>query len=516
MLFVALLLTACGNRPDYYYEVETEPTEVISMPESTPEPTPQVLTWQDAYAALLMEYAELPPMGEHFTRGFILYDIDKDGIPELIITRARQGFLDYPDYLSTEAIYTFRSNNVIRLRGWFSTYNSAFAPADNQPGIVVQSWHEGTRLLVIDGDSLAPKHNIFPRRGYLGEASSWYSWQPGGFIVITEEEYIELRDSFVPPWEEGELSERAAVWPADITETNIYNLVFGPYLPEFVMHIADFVPNPPYVTVQVSDSLEIGAFLLTEQSFRDEFISQYNSYMFFSHHGFGNIYDTLEGIGTTYPFTELVAFTASAPVRNFKYVVLDGSMISYEIGEVLYTTDVLLPEKPFITTWHTSPGGSRSQFGISFEDEEGVTRHYALNWNMAGYQLFSFYAFDVFNFDEFNATSFIDFNTWSFSYEHDRAFWADSPRAVLEGFNNTDISPTPITRSDQAFQMAISEVATADEDRFVWWSTVNDPETGMWKAQLGSWHTMGPAYTVYMNSDGQTTLIIDFSIDAGE
>ena len=264
LVSAALLFAACSNQYNGNCdadEIETHSVEPVSTPEPTPEPPP--LTWQETYAALLMEYAELPPINEWTTRGFILFDIDKDGIPELIITRTAEDFFDYPDRIGTEGIYTFRNGSVVRLQGDFSTYNSAFAPSDNQPGIVVQCGLI-TNLMVIDGNKLVTQQTL-SQPCYWDDDWRWFmnifvdrSWRE-----LTEQEYIELRDSFVPAWEDSELSARASTWPAEITEANIHNLVFGSELPEFIIHIEDFVHRPPVVTVQVTEELQISAVLLT-------------------------------------------------------------------------------------------------------------------------------------------------------------------------------------------------------------------------------------------------------------
>ncbi|MCL2378033.1 MAG: hypothetical protein FWC77_02800 [Defluviitaleaceae bacterium] len=504
ILFAVLVLAACSSQSNHYYyeaeETDVPTTELTAAPEPEPttEPEPQALTWQEAYAALLREYAELPPVTEWATRGFILYDIDKNGTPELIITRKDEDFFDIPDSIRTEAIYTFRYGEVLRLQGEFFTNNSAFAPSGNQPGIVV---HCGlrTHLLVIEGNRLVPKHMIL-QPWYWDDDRRWFTGPFMESTEITEEEYIELSNSFVPAWAEGELSERSSIWPADITEDNIYNIVFGTDLPEFIIHIADFIHLPPVVTVQATDEIHVSAGLLTGQRFRDEFMGGYDSHVFFSDYdGFGDINDVLEYINSTHTSTQLVSFTVNAPVRNFRYLRTNGAEIVYEISDVLHTQDILLPDTPFITTWWAA--GPFSQFGISFEDERGVTRYFALNWDLRGYHMFAFY--------EFEATAPTEKDVFSFSYIRDIAMWADSPRAVRDGFSNTDVNS--ISNGTEAFYRAKNEDAiTIPSDSFTW-QVRYDPENAMWRVQLGSWYEPRPAYTVFMNSDGITTLIIDFS-----
>ncbi|MCL2839495.1 MAG: hypothetical protein FWE05_01890 [Defluviitaleaceae bacterium] len=387
-LSIVLILTACTPPLTYNSEIEEyamiEPSPVL-------EPVIHILTWQEAYSTLLHDYAKQPPLSEWSTRGFILYDIDKNGIPELIITRTDEAFFNAPNRISTEAIYTFREDSVVPIQGGFSTYNSALSPSNNQPGIVVLS-HLSTYLLTIEEDRLVAKH-ILQRPWYWADDPRWFMGSFIDSIEITESEYTEIRNSFVPTWTNSILNESANIWPAEITEANIYDIVLGSELPEFIIHIADYVSRPPIVTIQVTDALQISAALLTGQRFRHEFLDNYDSYVFFSDEDFSNIYDVLEATATTHTTTQLIAFTVNIPVKNFRYFRTNGAEFVYEIPEMLYTLDMLLPEEPFITTWWAA--GPHSQFGISFDDESGITRYYALNWDLSGYDTFAFYGFDA-------------------------------------------------------------------------------------------------------------------------
>jgi hypothetical protein len=81
---------------------ETQPTQIIE---------PQALTWREAYAELLREY-----MVQNIIQSdpvyFLLLDIDKDGIPELVVVGG--DFTDsWDDY--TDVTYTFKNGNVLSL-----------------------------------------------------------------------------------------------------------------------------------------------------------------------------------------------------------------------------------------------------------------------------------------------------------------------------------------------------------------------------------------------------------------
>jgi len=125
LVFVVLLLAACSSQNDDNYdaeEIETQAVEPAAAPEPIPEPTPSPLpiTWQEAYAALLLEYLEKPSPTYWYEydivqRYFILYDIDKDGVPELLIFFLAAGF-------NSESIYTYRDGEVSSIEGGFHIY----------------------------------------------------------------------------------------------------------------------------------------------------------------------------------------------------------------------------------------------------------------------------------------------------------------------------------------------------------------------------------------------------------
>ena len=118
-------------------------------------------TWQDAYAALLREFAELPLGGEPFIseyvlhRSFILHDMNGDGVPEIMIWEALHGV-----FFSLKAAYAFEDGQIaqlsidsdIRGRGGY-----VLLPPSNRLGIVTTSFESGFHrhvLLVMEGHHL--------------------------------------------------------------------------------------------------------------------------------------------------------------------------------------------------------------------------------------------------------------------------------------------------------------------------------------------------------------------------
>jgi len=249
VLFVVLTLAACADQPEYGYieddyvladevevEIETE-TEVevditAGTEEPEPQPTPQPLSWQIAYAALLLEYQDKPSPVEWLDsvyRLFLLYDIDKDGIPELLIFYMATGF-------NSESVYTYRDGEVVPIEGGFFIYYArAYANPNGAPGIVLANTlrHPAVpdavyyELVVIDADRLVTET-------ILTQAwEDWYQWWDGqeipresGWFIndrqVTEAEFEAAYHNIFHGWDENH-----SLWPHMITDENIKEIVFG-------------------------------------------------------------------------------------------------------------------------------------------------------------------------------------------------------------------------------------------------------------------------------------------------
>ena len=73
-----------------------------------------------------------------------------------------------------------------------------------------------------------------------------------------------------------------------------------------------------------------------------------------------------------------IGITAAETVTNVQFGLLDWfETESYQMDEVLFTIDTMTPDQPFlaqVTFW-----GDFTTYGLSFTDESGMERHYALS-----------------------------------------------------------------------------------------------------------------------------------------
>ena len=279
MLLTALPLTACTSgqpndlsapaltTPAPTTEVDTVTTELTSAAittESNPsqinDTTPQKSTesplkWQEAYAVLLRDYAK-KEIGEYAASMlgigglFTLYDINKCGVPELIIWEASQG-----GFFSSYAAYTFENGVIVPLeindrfggRGY-----SIFSTPNDMPGIITVSVESGfTRHTLINMEEhslnikvstveswtnnrsrLEPEKSLYFIRGTENisieipdEIKEWYGWLLSlGYVLVPEDEYNTILDNIFgsPP-----VYSTDGIWPSAITEETIQNILFG-------------------------------------------------------------------------------------------------------------------------------------------------------------------------------------------------------------------------------------------------------------------------------------------------
>ena len=75
-----------------------------------------------------------------------------------------------------------------------------------------------------------------------------------------------------------------------------------------------------------------------------------------------------------------IIFKTDAPVENFRYLALgtaeDGA--GFIVEEILYQLDEFTPEVPFVASWWTLSTAMVHR-GISFVDDEGITRYFAFH-----------------------------------------------------------------------------------------------------------------------------------------
>ena len=164
-------------------------------------------TWQEAYASLLKSYIAV--WGD-VSGNFILFDIDGNGIPELIV-RDRKHFTTY------FSAYTFADGIVIPLESeYFYDYATNFFPVMGNISGLGMSSNEGVwdsvALLVINEYRLVPEVSL--RRG-KDENGIW--WRLNG-ADITEEEHTDILNNLF-----GALGERQNFWGQTLNEAAIYS-----------------------------------------------------------------------------------------------------------------------------------------------------------------------------------------------------------------------------------------------------------------------------------------------------
>ena len=184
-------------------------------PALIPESITVAEAWQEAYAVLLRKYAELLPLpNEGYTpRSFILTDIDKDGVPELIITYIAAGIWG-------ESMYSFIDGEVVQLEFLdnFFAYFEVYARPDHHRGIITRAYGN-IDIMQIDGESIFVEVNL--QSPFFAEDSRWYL---DGTEVTQDEHNNMLNSILAGGWENLE-----QLWPYEITEANIQSVIFRNY-----------------------------------------------------------------------------------------------------------------------------------------------------------------------------------------------------------------------------------------------------------------------------------------------
>ena len=170
-------------------------------------------TWQEAYTRLLRGYMGVltHPSGlEHMNGEFILYDLDKDGVPELIVSN----WFHRSSYI---AAYTFKGGRVQQLSfegiGFCSL---VFAPAGNAPGLITIQGEIGvtlTTLWAISDNSLVAVTSVLVEMDIMdGDDFYWaVDWRDA-----TREEYERVFDSVF-----GDINRLQPIPVHDISDSNI-------------------------------------------------------------------------------------------------------------------------------------------------------------------------------------------------------------------------------------------------------------------------------------------------------
>ena len=197
-----------------------------------------VYPWQEAYVALLREYIELHEqlLADDWHSGwrFILHDFDRSGIPELLIL-GNQGVMS-----DSVAAYAFVDGEVMPLEIDRSIWLSFYAvPRNNQSGMIALHFSDGLfsytdykgassdgwDLIVLDGNRLVAEitTEVVYFVSHYWEEHGIYYYIDGA--KVTEAEFIRITESILGNWDDGFSS--LGDWPADITEDNIQERIFG-------------------------------------------------------------------------------------------------------------------------------------------------------------------------------------------------------------------------------------------------------------------------------------------------
>ena len=181
-------------------------------------PTP-IHAWQDAYAELLRYYAGRA-LGNYYDERiggfFILYDIDLDGIPELIVANS----FHFTSYL---AAYTFSYGGVSSLYiESFADYSPRLSvPPNNKPGIITRFWEgpfSAETLMILDGNRLISEIVISHQHMFV---EGFHRWYVDG-VEVDEAVYNSVLESVFGSWYETE-----RIYIHEITEANIQDIIFG-------------------------------------------------------------------------------------------------------------------------------------------------------------------------------------------------------------------------------------------------------------------------------------------------
>jgi len=134
--------------------------------------------WRQAYTTLLRDYSSRGFSAAWSADGrtageFILYDIDKDGIPELIVADS----FHFTNYL---AVYTFREGRMQQLADVDFDYYSpiVLSPSGNRPGIITIVGMHGVRvtsLWLISGNGLVRSTSVEHNEDFIdARGDRWF------------------------------------------------------------------------------------------------------------------------------------------------------------------------------------------------------------------------------------------------------------------------------------------------------------------------------------------------------
>ncbi|MCL2573076.1 MAG: hypothetical protein FWE34_00815 [Defluviitaleaceae bacterium] len=214
-----------GSEPSRILQVPDQPVELETLSQF-------FQTWQDAYIALLREYSGRELVQWHGLGGqFVLFDIDLDGVPELLVANS----FHFQGYF---AVYTFANGVIVPIESEvFYDYGVMLAPLGNRAGIITDSFEAGfssTALMVIEGRRLVAETRLHSASTFA--TGNIATWQIDGWAV-PEAEFEAAYRAIIGEHGENELIERH-----DISEPTIQNVIFG-WQPRATFFEAESGPN---------------------------------------------------------------------------------------------------------------------------------------------------------------------------------------------------------------------------------------------------------------------------------
>jgi hypothetical protein len=185
--------------------------------------------WQIAYAHLLWEYATRklgdPEWDDRIGGSFFLMDIDRDGIPELIVANT----FHFTSYL---AGYSYVNGKLVQLEiPQFFDYSAAVVvPVNNAPGLIQmfgEAWISTSAFFTLNQNRLEIKNSVT----HLGELGTFYgegeSWYVNGNRATQEEYNAAFYEFFGFAHDFDWWYELERIPQHVINETNISRFVFG-------------------------------------------------------------------------------------------------------------------------------------------------------------------------------------------------------------------------------------------------------------------------------------------------
>ena len=223
IIFISGCYGASGVALDYYEfseaimsyngtsEISSEAT--AGGASTTSNETESAYSWQEIYTAKLRYYAQLPAgePGDVAEWRFILHDINQNGIPELFL------IVYYDGLVNIHSVYSIAYGNAVRLK---TNMTNGFAagivlPPNDAPGIIS-----------VSSAGIVDIYDKFTLNGtVLSHTGS------GDIVAVADSFRINARSVTEEEFEYtfGRLDEKLWLNLHEITDANMYDIIFGQY-----------------------------------------------------------------------------------------------------------------------------------------------------------------------------------------------------------------------------------------------------------------------------------------------